>query len=124
MEKEVAPAAASHDSAPVSEDPALQVERIPIDDIPVNDFKWDFDIIINLTALYVVFFASTWVLIVPSSIIGFITAAFPEDASKSVWIATSVTIANCVLSSFVGLLSDILGKLCGALPRFHEVNAG
>ncbi|KAF2492735.1 MFS general substrate transporter [Lophium mytilinum] len=108
MEKEEVPTPEARGSGPVSENHE-HVEHIPAD-VSDAEFKWDFDIIVNLAALYIVFFASTWMLIVPSSIIGFITEAFPTEADKSVWIATAITISNCVLSSFVGLLSDILGR--------------
>lgn len=49
-------------------------------------------------------------LVVPSGSIGFIVQAFPSGASKSIWIAAAVTIPNCVLQSFIGDLSDHIGR--------------
>jgi MFS family permease len=61
-------------------------------------------------ALFTCFFASTWMLVVPSGTIGFISEAFPLESSKSIWIAAAVTIPNCVLQSFIGDISDHLGR--------------
>jgi predicted MFS family arabinose efflux permease len=73
-------------------------------------FQWDYDVITNLMALFTCFFASTWMLVVPSGTIGFISEAFPLESSKSIWIAAAVTIPNCVLQSFIGDISDHLGR--------------
>ncbi|KAL4981914.1 major facilitator superfamily domain-containing protein [Aspergillus falconensis] len=77
---------------------------------PQEIFKWDLDIWLNLIALWGCFFTSTWLLVVPNSTISFIAAAFPEDASISIWIASSVTIGNCVIQAFLGDVSDHFGR--------------
>jgi MFS family permease len=73
-------------------------------------FRWDFDVVTNLLALFTCFFASTWMLVTPSGSIGFISKAFPTESNKSIWIAAAVTIPNCVLQSFLGDLSDHFGR--------------
>ncbi|KAL4861921.1 hypothetical protein BDV12DRAFT_57007 [Aspergillus spectabilis] len=73
-------------------------------------FVWDLNIWLNIIALWMCFFTATWLLVVPSSIIGFISAAFPEDASIAIWIASSVTISNCVVQTFLGDISDHFGR--------------
>jgi hypothetical protein len=46
-------------------------------------FQWDYDVITNIMALFTCFFASTWMLVVPSGTIGFISEAFPLEYSRS-----------------------------------------
>jgi MFS family permease len=73
-------------------------------------FRSDFDACTNLLALFTCFFASTWMLAVPSGGIGLIVQAFLLDADKLIWVAAAVTILNCVLQSFLGDLSDHFGR--------------
>ncbi|KAL5048548.1 hypothetical protein BDW71DRAFT_195854 [Aspergillus fruticulosus] len=77
---------------------------------PQEIFKWDLDIWLNLIALWGCFCTSTRLLVVPNSTISFIAAAFPEDASISIWIASSVTIGNCIIQAFLGDVSDHFGR--------------
>ncbi|KAF9886962.1 hypothetical protein FE257_010703 [Aspergillus nanangensis] len=89
------------------------LERVDDEDpgnINEPPFVWDLDIWLNLCGCWACFFTSTWLLVVPSSTIEFISAAFPEDASISIWIASTVTIANCVIQAFLGDLSDHFGR--------------
>lgn len=81
-------------------------------------FKWDYDVVTNLAAMYTCFFASTLALIAPTSALGFIEKAYPSEASIGIWIAASVTVCDCVLQAFIGDLSDQLGRkpfLVGAM---------
>jgi len=75
-----------------------------------TDFKWDFQVLTNLIALFFTFFASTFMLVVPSSAIGFIEEAFPSQAGIGIWIASSSIVMNCVLNAFIGKVSDDFGR--------------
>jgi MFS family permease len=66
--------------------------------------------VLNVAALISCYLTSSWGIGVPNSCIGFIVEAFPEGAGKAIWIAGSITISNCVLQSFIGDMSDILGR--------------
>lgn len=75
-----------------------------------DNFKWDFDVVTNLLALYMAYFSSTWAISVPSSSIAFIMYEFPSDHSTTAWIAASPSLCLCVISIFLGDLSDIFGR--------------
>ncbi|OJJ07749.1 hypothetical protein ASPVEDRAFT_155531 [Aspergillus versicolor CBS 583.65] len=101
------------------------------DESPVNTtddqespFDWDIDIWFNLIACWAALFTSIWTLVVGSGIIGFITTSFPEDAGISIWIASSVTIANCVIQAFLGDLSDHFGRKWPLLFGMAMIFAG
>ncbi|KAH7177119.1 major facilitator superfamily domain-containing protein [Dactylonectria macrodidyma] len=75
-----------------------------------EDFQWDLAIYLNLLALMMCYFASTWSLLVPTSCIHFIVEKFPLEGRLATWIAASTTIPICVIQAFVGDMSDILGR--------------
>jgi hypothetical protein len=73
-------------------------------------FRWDFDIVTNLLALFTCFFASTWMLVTPSGSTGFITQAFPTESDKSIWIAAAVTIPKNkrpIVQGIIGIFAGI-----------------
>jgi MFS family permease len=121
-----------HTDISTDESAIKHVDLVHLEDIKVIDdpetlvesdeneaFSWDRDVILNLVALNMVYFASSWGLVVPSSVIGFIARVFPSQTVDSPWIAAAVSIPNCVLQAFLGDLSDILDRrwflLVGAL---------
>lgn len=77
---------------------------------PTEEFQWDLAIYLNLLALMMCYFASTWSLLIPTSCIHFIVEKFPEEGRLAAWIAASTTIPICVIQAFVGDMSDILGR--------------
>lgn len=73
-------------------------------------FTWNKDVILNLFALYFTFWCTTWTYsIVPTSL-AFIDKAFPTQTGITYWIASSPGLCQCVLSLFIGELSDIFGR--------------
>jgi MFS family permease len=75
-----------------------------------ENFDWNLDVILNLIALYLSYVAATWGLIALSVSIIYINAAFPGEESRTPWIAGVIGLAQCVLSLFIGELSDIFGR--------------
>lgn len=73
-------------------------------------FKWTFDIIANLGALYMIIFSTSWAQGVPASAIAFIAARFPEQAGLASWIATSSSVTAAVTVAVVGHMSDTLDR--------------
>ncbi|KAI9828522.1 MAG: hypothetical protein M1819_006578 [Sarea resinae] len=74
------------------------------------DFEYNFDVITNLIALFWTFFASTWTISFPNAETTYITEAFPTESNLATWITASHTISLCVVSAFIGHLSDIFGR--------------
>ncbi|KAL2783009.1 major facilitator superfamily domain-containing protein [Aspergillus keveii] len=75
-----------------------------------GDFEWTLDIWLNLGALYLTYFSCVWAQAVPGSSLGFIQKAYPLEAAESPWIAGVGSLCLCVISSFIGELSDIFGR--------------
>jgi MFS family permease len=75
-----------------------------------EDFHWNLDIITNLTALYLMYFAATWSLSIPASSIAFILRAYPASRTEITWVAAGPSLCLCVLQIFLGDLSDIFGR--------------
>ncbi|KAJ5239848.1 hypothetical protein N7468_004467 [Penicillium chermesinum] len=103
-------------------------QETSIDNVDIEgaqeSFTWDLDIWLNLTALWGCYLTSTYSLAIPNSSISFISAAFPEEAGISIWIASSVTIANCVIQAFLGDLSDHFGRKWPLLLGMALIFAG
>ncbi|KAM0326369.1 hypothetical protein ACHAQA_006971 [Verticillium albo-atrum] len=74
------------------------------------EFSWDSDVITNLIALYLIYFASTWAMAVPAASIAFIMYEFPSDQSTTAWIGAGPSLCLCVISIFIGDVSDIFGR--------------
>jgi MFS family permease len=93
-------------------DPPIELETADQQDsIRDNeDFEWSIDIWLNLGALYLTYFSCVWSQAVPGSSLGFIQKAYPLDAAASPWIAGVGSLCLCVISSFIGELSDIFGR--------------
>jgi MFS family permease len=75
-----------------------------------DDIEWTFDIWLNLAALYLTYFSCVWAQSVPGTSLGFIQKAFPEESGIAPWIRGVGSLCLCVISSFVGELSDIFGR--------------
>lgn len=83
------------------------------DVVEVDDstFRWNFDVCTNLLALYLIYFASTWALSVPSSSIAFIMYEFPTvPYTTTAWVAAAPSLCLCVVQIFLGDISDIFGR--------------
>jgi MFS family permease len=88
----------------------LETVRHPDPTEDNNDFEWTLDIWLNLTALYLTYFSCVWAQSVPGTSLGFIQKAFPEESGTAPWIPGVGSLCLCVISSFVGELSDIFGR--------------
>ena len=93
-------------------EPPLELEVVP----PTSsiqergDFEWTIDIWLNLGALYLTYFSCVSAQAVPGSSLGFIQKSFPLESAASPWIAGVGSLCLCVISSFIGELSDIFGR--------------
>ncbi|CZR69531.1 uncharacterized protein PAC_19431 [Phialocephala subalpina] len=75
-----------------------------------EDFDWDFAVVTNLAALLTTTFTAVWIqFLIPSSL-SFIDKSFPAETDITTWIAAVPSLALCILSLFVGELSDIFGR--------------
>lgn len=79
-------------------------------DEDLEDFSWNYDVITNLLALYLIHFSSTWGMSIPSASIAFINYEFPSDTHSSAWIGAGPSLCLCVISIFAGDLSDMFGR--------------
>src|SRR4051812_25709361 len=70
-----------------------------------GDFKWDYDVLTNLAALYLMFFACTWAQSVPASSIVFIIYEYPTDFSTITWVGAAPSLILCCVQIFLGELS-------------------
>ena len=75
-----------------------------------DDFKWDLNIVLNLSGLYMSFFSYVWLQFALPISLAFISKAFPTETNHSAWISAVVGLVQCVLSLFVGELSDIFTR--------------
>lgn len=86
------------------------IDNYSNDEEPTN-FSWDYDVITNLSALYSCYFASAWAMGVPSSSLAYIMMEYPMYGyTTTTWIAAAPSLVLCVLSIFLGDMSDILGR--------------
>ncbi|KAL2846695.1 fungal trichothecene efflux pump [Aspergillus pseudoustus] len=90
-------------------EPPVEIENAPPHAEEV-DFKWSFDVWINLCALYITYFSCVWAQAVPANTLGFIQKALPEGAADTPWVAGVGGLVLSVVSAFVGELSDIFGR--------------
>ncbi|KAF4435005.1 hypothetical protein FALBO_17472, partial [Fusarium albosuccineum] len=56
---------AEHKDIPIALDSAPNTHIEDVADSPEDDWEWDLDVITNLVALYMIYFASTWAMSVP-----------------------------------------------------------
>jgi MFS family permease len=75
-----------------------------------GDFEWSLDVWLNLAALYLIYFSCVWAQAVPGTSLGFIQKTFPLEAAISPWVAGVGSLCLCVVSSFIGELSDLFGR--------------
>lgn len=75
-----------------------------------ESFKWNLDVVANISALYLIYFSSTWALSVPASSIAYIIYAYPSEYTKAAWISAVPSLCLCVLQVFLGDVSDIFGR--------------
>lgn len=95
-----------HDAGAEKDNPPIDLAAEELGE----DFKWDRNVILNLLALYMTFWSTVWSYsIVPTSI-AFIDKAFPTQSGITYWVASSPSLVQCVLSLFIGELSDIFGR--------------
>ena len=73
-------------------------------------FKWTFNVMANLGALYMIIFTTSWAQGVPASAIAFIAARFPDEAGLASWTATSSSVTAAVTVAVVGHMSDALDR--------------
>ncbi len=95
------------------EKPALAVEHSEAansDQPAETPFKWTFNVMANLGALYMIIFTNSWAQGVPASAIPFVAARFPSEAALASWIATSSTVTAAVTVAVVGHMSDALDR--------------
>ncbi|KAL4878065.1 major facilitator superfamily domain-containing protein [Aspergillus karnatakaensis] len=92
-------------------DHPVELESVPPPDPAQNgDFKWTFEVWVNLCALYLTYFSCVWAQAVPGTTLGFVQKAFPSESAAAPWIPGVGSLVLAVVSSFAGELSDIFGR--------------
>jgi MFS family permease len=93
-------------------EPPVHIEEATVMDLTQDDgdFEWSVDIWLNLGALYLTYFSCVWAQAVPGSSLGFIQKSFPLETAISPWVAAVGSLCLCVISSFIGELSDTFGR--------------
>lgn len=90
---------------------AAEHREVADSDQPAEEpFKWTFNIVANLGALYMCIFITSWAQGVPATAIPFIAARFPGEAGLASWIATSSSVTAAVTVAVVGHMSDALDR--------------
>lgn len=101
-----------------------EIEHVPnVDTYDEDDFPWSATVCINLAALYMTYFSCVWAQISSASALAFIMKAFPAGAASAAWIVGVMSLFICVVSIFIGDLSDMFGRryflmfatLCGVV---------
>jgi MFS family permease len=105
----------AHEPSPTMEKRPQTIEQLHFEDVvrhdEDDDFAWSYDVITNLLALYLTYFASTWAMGVPGGSIAYIMAEYPTvSVTTTAWVATAPSVALCVISIFLGDVSDIFGR--------------
>lgn len=92
-------------------DNAIDIEPPdPTDEEQTLNFKWDKEVVGNLTACFLTYFTTIFAIVVPTGAIGFIIQSFPEESGNSIWITAAFTVASTCIQAFCGDLSDQLGR--------------
>ncbi|CAK7210145.1 hypothetical protein SBRCBS47491_000672 [Sporothrix bragantina] len=82
-----------------------------VDEREYLPFSWDRHLILNLVALYCTFFATVWGTGMPGGSIAYIQLEYPLTAAATTnWVSAVAGLMQCIISIFIGDLSDIFGR--------------